>query len=298
MNSPNVSADKFDTHYRQQLSALMDGELPADEARFLLRRLQHDEELNAQWERWQLLGDALRGRAEAPAPAGFAQRVADALAAEPAASRRGAAKPARTGLLRWGGGALAASVAALALFVAVRPAGEEAAPIAPLASTPASVTPAPVTPAATPDVSLANATELAPSTPVAPAVRPASAAPRRVARAQPVRDVAVRDSAPVRTTDTEVTVPVLVAAQTAPATPAEDPFSSAGREVQARVPAARPWPRSVLRGYPSGGAFNASFGGGNAAVGSFHPFEPGALPSVPPLELPAETQPPETQPQD
>ena len=34
--------DKLDIHHRQQLSALMDGDLPADEARFLLRRLQHD----------------------------------------------------------------------------------------------------------------------------------------------------------------------------------------------------------------------------------------------------------------
>lgn len=288
MNSPNVSADKFDTHYRQQLSALVDGELPADEARFLLRRLQHDEELNSQWERWQLLGDALRGQAVAPAPAGFAQRVADAMAAEPVAAR--ATVPARNGLLRWGGGALAASVAALALFVAVRPADEEPAPVAPLASTPASAAPAPVMPAATPDVSLADATEL---TPVASAARPASAAaPRRAARAQPARDVAVLDAAPVRAVDTEVSAPVLVAAQAATATQAEDPFSSAGREAQAHVPAARPWPRSVLRGYPSGGAFNASFGGGNASsMGSFHPFEPGALPSVPPLELPAETQP-------
>ena len=37
--------DKLDIHHRQQLSALMDGELLADEARFLLRRLQHDRDL-------------------------------------------------------------------------------------------------------------------------------------------------------------------------------------------------------------------------------------------------------------
>ena len=44
--------DKLDIHHRQQLSALMDGELLADEARFLLRRLQHDRDLAGCWERW------------------------------------------------------------------------------------------------------------------------------------------------------------------------------------------------------------------------------------------------------
>ena len=41
----SIATDKLDTHYRQQLSALMDGGLAADEARFLMRRLQHDREL-------------------------------------------------------------------------------------------------------------------------------------------------------------------------------------------------------------------------------------------------------------
>ncbi|HSX65013.1 MAG TPA: RseA family anti-sigma factor, partial [Pseudoxanthomonas sp.] len=53
--------DKLDNHYHLQLSALMDGALAPDQARFLLRRLQHDEELTGCWERWQLLGDVLRG---------------------------------------------------------------------------------------------------------------------------------------------------------------------------------------------------------------------------------------------
>ena len=69
--SPN--SDKFEIHYRQQLSALIDGELPADEARFLLRRLQHDDELSGCHERWQLCGDVLRGMASAPAGAASAQ---------------------------------------------------------------------------------------------------------------------------------------------------------------------------------------------------------------------------------
>ncbi|HBZ47369.1 MAG TPA: anti-sigma factor, partial [Stenotrophomonas sp.] len=75
--------DKFDAHHRQQLSALVDGELPLEEARFLLRRLEHDEDLSRCQERWQLLGDVLRGQACAPAPQGFADRIQAAVAAEP-----------------------------------------------------------------------------------------------------------------------------------------------------------------------------------------------------------------------
>src|SRR5687768_557727 len=105
LSSSHSEPDKFDAHYRAQLSSMMDGELSLDEARFLLRRLQHDEELNGCWERWQLCGDVLRGRAQAPAPAGFAQRIALAVAAEPprsAAQRDPAARRARGSLARWG----------------------------------------------------------------------------------------------------------------------------------------------------------------------------------------------------
>src|SRR5690606_10152354 len=100
---------------------LMDGDLAADEARFLLRRLQHDQDLAGCWERWQLCGDVLRGQGRAPAPAGFAARVAQAIAAD-AATKDAAplAQPPRPRhlLARWGGGALAASVALVALFMA------------------------------------------------------------------------------------------------------------------------------------------------------------------------------------
>ncbi|MFN7137618.1 MAG: RseA family anti-sigma factor, partial [Thermomonas sp.] len=42
---------------REQLSALMDGMLPEDQTRFLLRRLQHDAELAGSWERWRIASD-------------------------------------------------------------------------------------------------------------------------------------------------------------------------------------------------------------------------------------------------
>lgn len=44
------------------LSALIDGELAADEARFLLRRLEHEPELRAAYGRWHLQRAVLQGR--------------------------------------------------------------------------------------------------------------------------------------------------------------------------------------------------------------------------------------------
>ena len=106
--------DKVLDHNRLQLSAMLDGALAPDQARFLLRRLQHDEELAGCWSRWQLAGDILRGQGSAMVPAGFAQRVALAVAAD-------ATTPARSTSrwTKWGSGAAlaAASVAAIALFV-------------------------------------------------------------------------------------------------------------------------------------------------------------------------------------
>ncbi|MBJ7515386.1 MAG: sigma-E factor negative regulatory protein, partial [Stenotrophomonas sp.] len=117
MSKYDQPEDKIDLHNRQQLSALVDGELASDEARFLLRRLQHDPELQACQERWALLGDVMRGKAVAPAPLDFAARVSAALAQEPV-PRTEPRRELRSGWRRWSGGAaLAASVAAVAFFM-------------------------------------------------------------------------------------------------------------------------------------------------------------------------------------
>jgi anti-sigma factor RsiW len=79
-NEPNT--DKLHDHHRQQLSAMLDGELLPDQAKFMLRRLEHDGELAACWERWQVCGDILRGRHDALLPADFSRRVADAIAGQ------------------------------------------------------------------------------------------------------------------------------------------------------------------------------------------------------------------------
>lgn len=108
--------------HREQLSAMIDDALSADESRFLLRRMEHDDELADCWQRWQFYGDAMRGGAGRALPADFAQRVGRAIAndisVDIAAAGAAPIRVARGGrLLYWGGGAaLAASVALAALF--------------------------------------------------------------------------------------------------------------------------------------------------------------------------------------
>ena len=127
-HDPDPGHDKLDLHQRQQLSALVDGELAPDQARFLLRRLQHDAELSERFERWQLCGDVLRVQVRRTAAPELAGRIAAAIAAAPAAEARATPVRSQAGSTRgpawtrWAGGAaLAASVAAVAMFVA-RPA--------------------------------------------------------------------------------------------------------------------------------------------------------------------------------
>lgn len=109
--------------HREQLSAMVDDALSADESRFLLRRMEHDDELADCWQRWQFYGDAMRGSAGRALPADFAQRVGRAIANDIsdqiAAAEAAPVRVARGGrpFLYWSGGAaLAASVALAALF--------------------------------------------------------------------------------------------------------------------------------------------------------------------------------------
>ncbi len=100
---------------QEQLSALMDGELDPDGARFLLRRIAADADLKRRWERQHLARAALRRQAALPLPAGFAERVMAQVQAAPAPALAGRWR----GALRVvAGGAIAASVATAALMLA------------------------------------------------------------------------------------------------------------------------------------------------------------------------------------
>ena len=226
---------------REQLSALMDGALPEDQTRFLLRRLQHDAPLAACWERWRIAGDAMRGLAPAHRlPNDFAGRVAAALHGESAAAPQPAAR--RPAWLRWGGGAaMAAALAVVALMARPQLEGTPSpqgggAPAVQLAANPPSSPASPKAPQPQPSAPLAEA--------------PAMLAAAVAVAAKPVRRTPARSARPV---EAPVATPELVA-ERAPAVALHvDPPVA---EI-----ATRPWPRSILSQYGGGsGGLTVGFG--------------------------------------
>lgn len=294
--------DKLDRYHRQQLSAMLDGELSPDQARFMLRRLQHDVELADCWERWQVCGDVLRGQRNAMLPADFAREVAHALAGGKARDAAVAAAPAiRPRLLRWGGGAaLAASVAMAALLVArqpgldplqspaeeVRGTGVALAPPAPAAvqvdGTDASGQGAAVA---------GTAAALAGTAVLAAAERPRGGGGERRPGGQEQRTAAAGARAqPRRSPDSDprsvaAVAPSPAAGQSGAAEPAalampviaQVPGTAAGADPFAALPmtaASRPWPGAGLPGL-AGRPHAAGYGAVDASRwASFHPFEP------------------------
>lgn len=247
--------DRIEQHYGQQLSALMDGELAPDQARFLLRRLGHDRELADSWERWQLAGEVLRGRAVAPLSGGFAERVGEALAAQRGADPGPRHAPV---WLRWSGGAALAASAAVVALLAGRPAPDQAPGAEVVVATPATAGPGVAAPSTeVPAVVVAVPGER----PVVAALETASA-PARPSSGRPIPRAARSRPAPPA-----ASVPAMVAAAPVEALPAErDPF--AGDIVT------RPWPRAVLPQFGSGALATGSGSGAPQAAPSFYPFDP------------------------
>jgi sigma-E factor negative regulatory protein RseA len=115
----------------EQLSACLDGELPAAELDLLLKRLERNPELREALGRYTVIGEALRHARPAVASRSFADKVMAAVEQEPAAARRGIRiSPILTRSLRPVAGiGIAATVAALAIF-SVQRAGVTQGPIA------------------------------------------------------------------------------------------------------------------------------------------------------------------------
>ena len=237
------AADLTQLSSREQLSALMDGALPEDQTRFLLRRLQHDADLAGNWERWRIASDVMRGLAPARRlPMDFAERVSARLHGEIGADATAQAAAARRpAWLRWGGGAaMAAALAVVALMA--RPQLEETAPQT--AAAPA------VQVAVNNSPAVPHAPQPQPSAPLADA--PVMLAAAVAATAKPVRRSAPRAARPVDVP--AAPVPELMAArETTPAVELHiDPPAS---EI-----ATRPWPRSILSQYGAGNGLAVGFG--------------------------------------
>ncbi len=99
----------------EQLSALLDGELPAEQEELLLRRLQRGEDCRATLVRYSLIGELLRGSETEFVCSGVMERVHRALQAEPPAQPRPVPRTFRWGIPLAGAG-LAAALAIVAVL--------------------------------------------------------------------------------------------------------------------------------------------------------------------------------------
>lgn len=288
---------------REALSALFDGALSGDAARFALKRLDHDAGWRETCGRWQLIGDVLRGEAIAVAPADFASGVMRASTAggEAVAAGTPAAIPGRSAPApaaprrRWiGAASLAASVAVAAVLV-VRPFSR---PAPPPGSQAADATTAPS--AAPVDVARTAAATSggARGQPAAPPARLAGpdaphgtrrtpslpAMPGKPARASGPTGPASRESAtPVAAGSG---LPTDTASMAAAAALPPQPFQAPADAI-----IVRPWPRAVLPDATAGRALTVDFGEGGERRPSFHPFEPRLPNETPPAIPPADGTP-------
>jgi sigma-E factor negative regulatory protein RseA len=108
---------------REQISALLDGELAQGETSLLVRRMERDAELRRVFSSYALAGESLRSPGSVLASRGFAARVTEALNEDDTVA---APVPARAARLapRWRrplAGAAVAAGAALAAVLLVRP---------------------------------------------------------------------------------------------------------------------------------------------------------------------------------
>jgi negative regulator of sigma E activity len=119
----------------QDISSLMDGELEAHEAERAIRGCCADSEATKKWQEYHLISDVLRGGR--PHPSGTAERVRQALQAEPAI----VARPRRILDTTFGRVALATAASAATIGVVgwIGSQGGPAAPGAVVAKNPAAV---------------------------------------------------------------------------------------------------------------------------------------------------------------
>jgi negative regulator of sigma E activity len=130
----------------EQLSALVDGELPPEETALLMRRIAREPELARRYARYQAMGDLLRGERARPST-DLSARICAAVGAESMPETAPAAAPEpmersarrsgrrRTLLRPLAGLGLAAAVGALAVVLVGRaPVGGTSAPTVPVAS--------------------------------------------------------------------------------------------------------------------------------------------------------------------
>jgi sigma-E factor negative regulatory protein RseA len=119
----------------EQLSALLDGELPEAEAAMAVRRVSRDEALRSAALRYSLIGDALRGELPAGRPANLVARVRARLESEPLPDAQAPAAASASPVRRFAGyGAGVAVAASVALVALVALPGRQQQELPPLLS--------------------------------------------------------------------------------------------------------------------------------------------------------------------
>jgi Meckel syndrome type 1 protein len=259
---------------REALSALFDGELVGDAARFALKRLDHDQAWRATCERWQYVGDVLRSR-NAPLPATFPSRVRATVQAD--ATQRGHNGRARQGGFRWGSVALAASAAVVAFFLARSPVGgPDQAPAAPSQVAVAAPSQGPSQPPATqkPDAPAVDLESATAAVAVAAIARPAQRN-RNVQRDRAATDrivsSMVASHSPVTAEVVSMPVSDDIALDERGAQSDASPFTGSN------AADVRPWPRAVLPQYRNTDGLAADY----ATAPTFYPFVPATQDSQP-----------------
>ncbi len=116
--------------FQEQLSTLMDGELGRDETQFLMRRISNEAELSQRWSSYHVARQVLRRQEVLVLRADFSSQILDRISHE-----QWVQQPRSGRWLQWaGGGAIAASVAAVALIYGVPQGGAGKLPGAPMAA--------------------------------------------------------------------------------------------------------------------------------------------------------------------
>jgi negative regulator of sigma E activity len=275
MNTETAANDLTQLSSREQLSALMDGALPPDQTRFLLRRLQHDTPLAECWQRWRMTGEVMRGLAPARRlPADFAARVSASLHGEAEVAQQAGSKRSPV-WLRWGGGAAMAASLALVALMARQPAmdADAASQQAAASSSRAielSASPAPASQAPSPrEAGDARQTLVA------------TAAVAAATTQRPARHRAAEQARAPARVQTATTRDEVVEMQVAAA--GGNGVLGASTAILPPEIVNRPWPRSVLPQYASGG-LTVGFGDHARGATAYNPFHSQAgIGSLPPI---------------
>lgn len=117
----------------EQLSAFLDGELPAAEEELLLRRLERETDYQARVVRYAMIGQLIRGEPGVGNGAGLVQRISEAVAGETAHASAPARRESHWGAFATAGIAAAAGLVVLTGLLSL---GSVSVPETPLASQP------------------------------------------------------------------------------------------------------------------------------------------------------------------